>query len=282
MIADVGLVGYPNAGKSTLLAAVSAARPKIAPYPFTTLSPNLGVVTVGDFSFILADIPGLIEGASQGAGLGLDFLRHIERTRLLIHILDGAGVDGRDPLDDYQATNRELAQYSPELAARRQLVAVNKMDLPAGRERFERLRQELPVPPEDLFPISAATGEGVQDLLNRTAALLQEMPPAYDLTPREETLIFAPPAPDERAFAIEAEEDGWRVRGAQIERMAAMTDFDNVEAAARFQRILRASGIEDALRAAGVRHGERVRIGPYDLFWEEPEQDISPPEDERQ
>lgn len=280
LIADVGLVGYPNAGKSTLLAAVSAARPKIAPYPFTTLSPNLGVVTLGDYAFVMADIPGLIEGASQGAGLGLEFLRHIERTRLLIHLLDGAGVDGRDPLADYHATNRELASYSAALAERRQVVAVNKMDLPAGRERFERLRQELPLPPEDVLPISAATGEGVPALLQRVVALLQEMPPAYDLTPREETLLFAPPPSDERAFTVEPDEDGWRVRGVHIERMAAMTDFDNPESAARFQRILRASGIEDALRAAGVRHGDRVRIGDQDLFWEEPDlEEISPEND---
>ncbi|MGB9724189.1 MAG: Obg family GTPase CgtA, partial [Chloroflexia bacterium] len=258
-----------NAGKSTLLAAVSAARPKIAPYPFTTLSPNLGVVTVGDFSFILADIPGLIEGASQGAGLGLDFLRHIERTRLLIHILDGAGVDGRDPLADYQATNRELARYSPELAARRQLVAVNKMDLPAGRARYETLRLELPIPPEDIFPISAATGEGVSALMKRAAALLQELPPAYDLTPRQETLLFAPPPADERAFTVEREGEGFRIRGIQVERLAAMTDFENEEASDRFQRFLRASGIEEALRQAGIQEGDTVRIGSLELYWHE-------------
>jgi GTP-binding protein len=270
LIADVGLLGYPNAGKSTLLAACSAARPRIASYPFTTLSPNLGVVTMGDYSFVVADIPGLIEGASAGAGLGLEFLRHIERTRLLIHILDGASVDGRDPYQDYLATNRELAQYSQALAGRRQLVAVNKMDLPAGRQRLERLREELPLPPEDVFPISAATGEGVQLLLNRTAALLQELPPAYDLTSREETLSFAPPPADERAFSIAQEGDGWRVRGIRIERVAAMTNFDSVEGALRFQRVLRASGIEQALREAGVHDGDLVRIGPAELFWEEP------------
>lgn len=280
LIADVGLVGYPNAGKSTLLAAVSAARPKIAPYPFTTLSPNLGVATVGDFSFVVADIPGLIEGASRGAGLGLEFLRHIERTRLLIHVLDGAGVDGRDPLDDYYATNRELAAYSPVLAARPQLVAVNKMDLPAGRERWERLRQELPVPPEAVFPISAATGEGVQALMQRVAALLQELPPAYDLTPREETLVLVPPPVDERTFTIERDEEGFVVRGVQIERLAAMTDFSNPEAAARFQRRLAASGIEQALREAGVQDGDRVRIGRAELYWEEHEEPLPPAEEE--
>ncbi len=270
LIADVGLVGYPNAGKSTLLAACSAARPKIAPYPFTTLSPNLGVATVGDFSFVVADIPGLIEGASEGVGLGLEFLRHIERTRLLVHVLDGAGVDGRDPLDDFRATNRELAQYSEVLAQRRQLVAVNKMDLPAGRERLERLRGELPVPAEDVFPISAATGAGVRALLDRTAALLATLPPTHDLSPRAETLVLAPPPADDRTFTVVQEEDGWRVRGRYIERVAAMTNFDSIEAAWRFQRVLRATGIDEALRQAGVRDGDRVRIGPAELFWDEP------------
>jgi len=269
LIADVGLVGYPNAGKSTLLAAISAARPKIASYPFTTLSPNLGVVTVGDYSFVVADIPGLIEGASQGAGLGLEFLRHVERTRLLIHILDGAGVDGRDPREDYVATNRELAAHSPALAERRQVVAVNKMDLPDARERLAPLQEALAVPAEDVFPISAATGVGVQALVNRTAALLREIPPAVPAGPVEELLVFTLPPADERAFEVLQEEEGWLVRGIHIERVAAMTSFDNYDAALRFQRILRATGIEPALRAAGVRHGDRVRIGPAELYWEE-------------
>jgi GTP-binding protein len=267
LIADVGLVGYPNAGKSTLLSAVSAARPKIAAYPFTTLSPNLGVVTVGDLSFVLADIPGLIEGASEGAGLGLEFLRHVERTRLLIHVLDGAGVDGRDPLDDFHATNQELAGYSSALAVRHQLVAVNKMDLPDARERWERLCQELPSSPEDTFAISAATGEGVQALMNRAAALLQRLPPAYELTPSEETLVFKPLPHDEEAFSVEREEECLRVRGVRIERVAAMTYFDNPEAAARFQRILLATGIDAALREAGVQNGDLVRIGKAELYW---------------
>jgi len=239
LIADVGLVGYPNAGKSTLLAAVSAARPKIASYPFTTLSPNLGVATVGDFALVLADIPGLIEGASEGAGLGLEFLRHVERTRLLVHVLDGAGVDGRDPGDDYRATNLELAAYSPILAERRQIVAVNKIDLPDGRERAQSLQEELAVPAEDFFPLSAATREGVQPLLNRVAALLQELPPPETLEPTAETLVFAPSPADERAFTVTQEEEAWRVHGIRIERAAAMTNFDNYDGVLRFQRIVR-------------------------------------------
>lgn len=269
LIADVGLVGYPNAGKSTLLAAISAARPKIAAYPFTTLSPNLGVATVGDFSFVVADIPGLIEGASEGVGLGLDFLRHVERTRLLIHVLDGAGVDGRDPLEDYYATNQELAAYSETLAARPQLVAFNKIDLPDAQVYWELLEDHFPVPPEDIFLISAATGEGVPALINRAAALLRELPPAYDATPRRETLVFQETPIDERAFTIQRLRDGFRVHGPRIERLASMTHFDNEEAAARFQRVLANSGIEQALRDMGVQDGDLVRIGPRELYWEE-------------
>jgi GTP-binding protein len=269
LIADVGLVGYPNAGKSTLLAAISAARPKIAAYPFTTLSPNLGVVTVGDTDFIVADIPGLIEGASEGVGLGLEFLRHIERTRLLIHVVDGAGVDGRDPLDDYFATNQELTHYSSTLGKRPQLIAINKMDLPDAQAYWELLIEALPADPERVFPISAATREGVQELMNRTAALLKELPPAYDPEPRQETLVFNPAPADDRTFAVEQEEDGFRVRGVRIERIAAMTNFDNEESADRFQRILAAAGIESALRESGIKNGDLVRIGKIELYWED-------------
>ncbi|MBN1484104.1 MAG: GTPase ObgE [Chloroflexia bacterium] len=269
LIADVGLVGYPNAGKSTLLATVSAARPKIAAYPFTTLSPNLGVVTVGDLSFVMADIPGLIEGASEGTGLGLQFLRHIERTRLIIHVLDGAGIDGRDPLADYAATNHELAQYSPILAQRRQIVAWNKMDLPDAQAYWELLQEEGSLNLDDLWPISAATGEGVQALINRAAALLQEMPPAQEPPAQEEPLVFAPPTPEEDGFRLERDEDGFAVHGRRIERLARITNFALPEAADRFQRALAALGIEQALVEAGVGQGDRVRVGPVELFWEE-------------
>lgn len=270
LIADVGLVGYPNAGKSTLLAAVSAARPKIASYPFTTLSPNLGVATVGDFPFVIADIPGLIEGASEGVGLGLDFLRHVERTRLLVHVLDSAGVDGRDPGEDYRSTNCELAAYSAVLAERHQVVAANKIDLPDGREWADYLQAELAVPAADFFPISAATGEGVQALLNRVAALLQELPRPEALEPTEEALVLVPPPADEQAFTVIREAEGWRVRGIHIQRAAEVTNFDNYDGAMRFQRILRATGVEQALRKAGVGDGDRVCIGSKELYWDDP------------
>src|SRR5690242_13174620 len=160
LLADVGLIGFPNAGKSTLLSIISAARPKIGAYPFTTLQPNLGVVGVGDYSFVAADIPGLIEGAHRGVGLGFDFLRHVERTRLLIHVVDAAGVDGRDPLDDYRQINEELRRYQPELARRPQIVALNKADLPEAQADLDRLRAEIKLPASEVFVISAATRAG--------------------------------------------------------------------------------------------------------------------------
>jgi len=175
LLSDVGLIGFPNAGKSTILSRVSAARPKIADYPFTTLEPCLGVVRAGEGeSFVVADLPGLIEGAHTGAGLGHKFLRHIERTRLLIHVLDTAGTGGRDPVEDFTAINRELALYSPELASRPQVVAANKMDLPEARANLDRLRAALP--DCEIFPVSAVTGEGLDLLIARVAVLLQELP----------------------------------------------------------------------------------------------------------
>ena len=176
LLADVGLVGFPNAGKSTLLSIISAARPKIGAYPFTTLQPNLGVVGVGDYSFVVADIPGLIEGAHRGVGLGFDFLRHVERTRLLIHVVDAAGVDGRDPVDDYQQINEELRQYQPELARRPQIVALNKADLPEAQANLDRLRAAIKLPPSEVFVISAATRAGVDALMQHVAARLLDMP----------------------------------------------------------------------------------------------------------
>ena len=266
LLADVGLVGFPNAGKSTLLSAISAARPKVAPYPFTTLQPNLGVVEVGNFSFVVADIPGLIEGAHRGVGLGFDFLRHIERTRLLIHVVDAAGVDGRDPVEDYHAINAELRLYQPLLAERPQVVALNKIDLPTARANLPRLRAAIGLPDSEIFAISAATREGVGALLQHVAARLAELP-APDRTPREETLTWPVPSVDERAFTIEREGQGWRVRGKKIERLIAMTNFAQPEALHRIERVMEASGINDALRAAGIQEGDPVYIEKAELIW---------------
>jgi GTP-binding protein len=265
LIADVGIIGVPNAGKSTLLSVISAARPKIADYPFTTLSPNLGVVSLEDhFTMVFADIPGLIEGAHEGAGLGHDFLRHIERTRVLVHLLDGAA---EDPLDDWAKINQELAFYNPELARRPQLVVLNKMDLEeASVLWWPEVQAAAREHNFEALAISAVSGQGVREMLYRVRQLLEELPAPL---PLEELPVLQPE--DDEAFAISREmtEDGeaWRVSGTKIERVAAMTYWEFSEAVARFQRILNAMGITDALREAGVQPGDQVIIGNEVLEW---------------
>jgi GTP-binding protein len=266
LLADVGLVGFPNAGKSTLLSVVSAARPKIADYPFTTLQPNLGVVGVGDFSFVMADIPGLIEGAHLGVGLGFDFLRHVERTRLLIHVVDAAGTDGRDPVDDYHQIVEELRQYQPELAERPRIVALNKADLPEAQANMARLRDAIDMPDDQVFAISAATRQGVDELVEYVAARLADMP-APSRERREETIAWPLPDEDPNVFTIEREGDAWRVRGKKIERLISMTNFAQPESLYRIQRVLYASGISDALEKAGVEEGDIVCIEKAELTW---------------
>ncbi len=260
LIADIGIIGVPNAGKSTLLSSLTRARPKIADYPFTTLEPNLGVALVGDRDIVLADIPGLIEGAHTGAGLGLQFLRHIERTRLLIHMLNGLSPD---PVGDYQAINQELELFKPHLADKPQIVAFNKMDLPDVQERWPALRDAFQRLDVDLLPISAATGENTLRLIQQAAALLATLPPP---APLEQPLTILHPI-DENAFSIDRLPEGWVVSGKRIERVAAMTNWDYYEAIARFQRILEAMGIREALEQAGVQQGDTVHIGAVELEW---------------
>ncbi|HSR34478.1 MAG TPA: GTPase ObgE [Anaerolineae bacterium] len=263
LIADVGVIGMPNAGKSTLLSVVSAARPKIAAYPFTTLQPNLGVVQVDEYqSFVMADVPGLIEGASEGVGLGHQFLRHVERTRLLIHLLDGAAAD---PLADHETINRELAQFSERLAAKPQIVVLNKMDLPDAQAWWPLVKEAMQEQGVEVYAISAVSGQGVRALMQLTSERLGTLP-AIDLAP-EAPAVFRP-AEREDAFFIEQEEGGWRVRGVRVERVAAMTPFVLPEAAARFQRQLRAMGVVQALEEAGVQSGDLVRIGDRELEWQ--------------
>jgi GTP-binding protein len=267
LLADVGVVGVPNAGKSTLLAAVTAARPKIAPYPFTTLQPNLGVVVLDpQTEFVLADIPGLIEGASQGKGLGHEFLRHIQRTRVLIHLLDGLSAD---PLADFAAINSELAAFGHGLAQKPQLVSLNKMDEPGVRERWPGIQAALEAQGHSALAISALAREGTRELLYRAAQMLAELP---EEVPARELPVFRPREDGdegEGAFTIEREEDGWWVRGAQVERLAAMTVWNLDEAVRRFQRALERMGIVAALEEAGVQPGDTVRIGERELVWEE-------------
>jgi len=265
LLADVGAVGMPNAGKSTLLAAVTAARPKIAPYPFTTLQPNLGVVVLDpQTELVLADIPGLIEGASEGKGLGHEFLRHIERTRVLIHLLDGLSAD---PLADFAAINDELAAFGHGLAQKPQVVALNKMDMPQVRARWPEMQAALEALGYPVMAISALTREGTRELLYRAAQILAELP--EEVVVEEELPIFRPGG-DEEAFTIEREEeDEWRVRGVQVERLAAMTIWNLDEAVRRFQRTLERMGVAGALEKAGVQMGDTVRIGDKELVWEE-------------
>ncbi len=266
LLADVGLVGFPNAGKSTLLSIISAARPKIGAYPFTTLQPNLGVVGVGDYSFVVADIPGLIEGAHRGVGLGFDFLRHIERTRLLLHLVDAAGVDGRDPIDDYRQINEELRQYQPELARRPQIVVLNKTDLPEAQDNLERLRAAVTLPSAEVFEISAATRAGVDALMQHVAVRLLDIPGPNRET-RDEQLTWPVPEVDERLFTVEPEGKGWRVRGKKIERLISMTNFAQSESLIRIQRVMHASGISNALITAGIQEGDIVYIEKAALPW---------------
>lgn len=263
LIADVGITGVPNAGKSTLLSAASAARPKIAPYPFTTLQPNLGVVELDDYeTMVLADIPGLIEGAAAGAGLGHDFLRHVERTRVLIHLLDGAAAD---PLEDWAMINQELALYDAELSQKPQLVVLNKVDLPEAQGWEPIIAERMAAEGVPFCTISAVTGQGVRKMLYLAKELLDKTSPKPALV--VEPVIRA--MEDEEAYSIERAPDGWRVRGVKIERIAAMTYFEFEATAMRFQRILDSLGISSALREAGIRDGDTVHIGEETLEWQD-------------
>ncbi|MBQ2975452.1 MAG: GTPase ObgE [Phascolarctobacterium sp.] len=257
LLADVGLVGYPSVGKSSIIAQVSAARPEIAAYHFTTLSPVLGVVRIDEErSFVLADIPGLIEGAHEGVGLGHDFLRHVERTKVLLHIVDVAGVDGRDPIEDFDKINNELAQYSERLARRKQLVVANKMDLPEAQENFGRLKEYVEAKGYEITKASAATGEGLRELMFQAYELLEAYVPEED---EQELSRFDEIDPDSYEIVVGNDTD-YEVRGKNIERLVAMTNFDNDEALYRFQLIWKRVGIDEALKEKGVQEGETVRI----------------------
>lgn len=255
LLADVGLVGFPNAGKSTLIARISAARPKIADYPFTTLVPNLGVVQVhsGD-TFVVADIPGLIENAHMGAGLGHEFLRHIERTRVLIFVLDAAETEERDPIQDYEVLHRELEGYNPGLLERPFLVAANKMDLPRAQENIPRLRAVFG---DKLFCISAVTGEGIGALVEGVYRVLQSVPVQEKPV---ETEAVVRRFVEEEPFVIDVVDGVYVVSGQRIEKLLAMTNFGTDEGLQRFQHTIIKMGLEDALKARGIREGNTVRI----------------------
>ncbi|MBV9850848.1 MAG: GTPase ObgE [Armatimonadetes bacterium] len=264
LLADVGLIGYPNVGKSTLIAALSAARPKIADYPFTTLVPNLGVVRVDDArTFVVADIPGLIEGASEGVGLGHQFLRHVERTRLLVHVIDISGTTRRDPLDDYAIINRELAAYSEHLAELPQVIALNKTDV-ADPETVELLRAEFADEDRPVFALSAATHAGLEPLVYYLAERLDELP--HEAPPAEDIVRITPDTvkgrrPSRRWEArYDAGTQVYVVSGPGMERLVAMTDLNNAAALNRLQRTLEKSGVISKLRTLGAKEGDTVRI----------------------
>ena len=257
LLADVGLVGYPSVGKSSIISRVSAARPEIAAYHFTTLTPILGVVRLSEEqSFVLADIPGLIEGAAEGVGLGHDFLRHIERTKVLLHVVDVSGCEGRDPIEDFEKINHELEAYSAKLARRKQLVVANKMDLPDSGENFVKLKEYVEAKGYEIMPASAATGEGLQELMWKA----YEMARQYVAEPEEEIGIVDEGDPDSFEIIRGAEDADFEVKGKNIERLVAMTNFDNEEALYRFQLIWKRLKIEEALLEAGIQEGQTVRI----------------------
>lgn len=266
LLADVGLVGFPNVGKSTLLSVVTAARPKIANYHFTTLFPNLGVVYVQEgVSFVMADIPGIIEGAAEGAGLGHDFLRHIDRCRLILHIVDVSGIEDRDPLEDFDKINRELAEYSPELAARPMLVVANKTDLlPPDSDNLERLRDYVLACGCEFFTISAATHQGTAELMQAVAARLAELPPVTVYEP--DYVKPLPEAGTAQELQIEHEEDYWYISGPWMERLLTAVNFGDYESRMYFDRQLRGSGLYDRLETMGIQAGDTVSI--YDIEFE--------------
>ncbi len=263
LLADVGLVGFPNVGKSTLLSVVSKAHPKIANYHFTTLFPNLGVVYVDEgVSFVMADIPGIIEGASEGAGLGHDFLRHIDRCRLLVHLVDVSGSEGRDPVEDFEAINAELRDYSPELASREMLVAANKCDLlEPGSDNLERLRAHVEAKGMKLFELSAAAHQGTQPLVKEIAARLKELPPVLVYEPDYVAPLPEIGSADE--VRITQYDDLWVVEGAWLERVIASVNFSDYESRMWFDRSLRESGLFERMEAMGVKDGDTVSM--YDL-----------------
>ena len=263
LLADVGLAGFPNAGKSSLLARISNARPKVADYPFTTLTPNLGVVEHKATSFVAADIPGLIAGAHQGKGLGISFLRHIERTRVLVHLVDPQGFGGRAPLPGIKDIEHELKAFSPKLAAKPRLLAVNKIDLPGGREVLRAVKARYP---RRTFGISAATGEGVAALLDRVILELSRLPPG--------PATFPSPLAEGRAFRMDS---GFKARslgggryelvGRFVLRAAAMLEASLPEAVERFQTALQRIGVDKALKRLGIEDGDRVRCGDFEFEW---------------
>jgi len=258
-IADVGLVGYPNVGKSTILSVVTAAKPKIANYHFTTLAPNLGICRQYGMDFVMADIPGIVEGASEGVGLGIQFLRHVERTRLLVHVVDIAGSEGRDPVEDFEQICDELVAYG-DLAERPQIVAANKMDLPGAQENLERLRRHLHGTDIEVYPVSAATRQGFDELMGAIVRILPTLP---EITVFEEEP--EPIAAPEEPFTVSRDGAVYVVSGPAMDMLIGSVNFADEQSLNYFHRTLRSRGVIDALRAAGAKEGDTVAIGEMEF-----------------
>lgn len=275
LMADVGLVGYPNVGKSTLISVVSAAKPKIADYPFTTLVPNLGVVTVkDDQSFVIADIPGLIEGAHMGVGLGTDFLRHIERTQIIIHVIDTAGVDGRDPVTDYNKINTELKLFNEKLSELPQLIAANKMDLPEAAKNLQRLIKAAEKDNRPVFPISAVMNQGMNQLMLKTAEMLKKVKQAqaHEGEITDQVIVYR--SPEERTgsvddFTIRLEEKDYVVEGEGLKRFMERLDLDNEETIEYLQRLFDRIGLYRQLRDLSIEEGATVRVEGIEFEYRE-------------
>jgi GTP-binding protein len=268
VLADVGLVGFPSVGKSTLLSVVSSARPKIAEYHFTTIVPNLGVVETEDNrSFVMADLPGLIEGAHQGVGLGHQFLRHIERTRVIVHVIDMSGLEGRDPYEDYLTINQELKEYNLRLTERPQVVVANKMDIPESEENLIKFKEQVGDEVQ-IFPISAVTRQGLRDLLFTVADLVETTPefPLHDEEEDKPLRVLYKYQKEEPTFEITRESDGtFVVKGEELEKIFKMTNFEREESIRRFARQMRGMGIDEALRQRGAKNGDIVKISEYEF-----------------
>ena len=264
LLADVGLIGFPNVGKSTILSMVSSARPKIANYHFTTLTPNLGVVNLPKISnFVIADIPGIIEGASEGVGLGLDFLRHIERTRLLIHVVDVSGIEGRDPFDDFKKINEELRKYKVKLYDRPQIVAANKSDLLSDDKIFDDFKRKVEsLGYKKVFKISAATGEGINELMKEAAQMLSTIPVSKFEIPEEEKFI-----PQEKKFTytIRKEDNKFIVEGSFVDRLFDSVNVNNYDSLKYFQKVLKNKGVLDDLVKMGIHDGDIVRLNDFEF-----------------
>ncbi|MEC1490712.1 GTPase ObgE [Bacillus subtilis] len=268
VLADVGLVGFPSVGKSTLLSVVSSAKPKIADYHFTTLVPNLGMVETDDGrSFVMADLPGLIEGAHQGVGLGHQFLRHIERTRVIVHVIDMSGLEGRDPYEDYLTINQELSEYNLRLTERPQIIVANKMDMPEAAENLEAFKEKL-TDDYPVFPISAVTREGLRELLFEVANQLENTPefPLYDEEELTQNRVMYTMENEEVPFNITRDPDGvFVLSGDSLERLFKMTDFSRDESVKRFARQMRGMGVDEALRERGAKDGDIIRLLEFEF-----------------